>query len=221
MPSPAVITKDDHLLFVINVLGLVLAALDAVFDWGAWSAYACVACTSLLYIAHVSWRRTDLLKTLLVFGIAGGLAELAADWWLVSITGTLHYTQWGPFLIDSPAYMPLSWAGILLSMGFLGYSIQRRYGAAKGLLAATVVSGIYVPVFEALAHYADWWTYTDCKMIGPVPYYIIIGEALVGLSLTPLVNVAIKGRSLWPALGAGVVAGIWIGVAYFIGMRLS
>jgi hypothetical protein len=85
-------------------------------------------------------------------------------------------------------------------------------------VAATVITGIYVPSFEALAHFADWWTYSNCKMWGPVPWYIIVGEALIGLGLTPLVNFVMKGPQMWRAIVAGAVAGLWIWGAYFLAM---
>lgn len=214
------IAPVEHLLLLINVLGLVLAGLDAWGDWGPWSAYACVGVTSTLYLAHVSWRRTRLLVRLLVFGLSGGLVELASDWWLVSVTKTLDYAAWGPFLIDSPAYMPMSWAGILLSMGFVGWVVRRRYGTLMGMLAATLVSGVYVPSFEALAHYAGWWVYKDCSMWGAVPYYIIIGEALIGTALVPALVFVLAGK-MWRAVVAGAAMGFWIGVAYAIGMTFS
>jgi hypothetical protein len=214
-------SKDDHLLFIINVLGLIWAAIDAYFDWGVWSAYACVAFTSLLYLAHVQWRKTDILKNLLIFGLVGGITELAVDYWLVSLTKTLTYTPWGPFIIDSPAYMPMSWAGILLSMGFLGFIVAQKYSVMVGTLVSFVVAGIYVPTFEALAHYAGWWTYSNCPMFGVVPWYIIVGEALVGASMSPLVMYLLHKKSMWSAAGAGVIAGLVIGIAYKIGMMVS
>lgn len=218
-PNP--ITAADHLLIAINVVGLGLAALDAYFDLGPWSAYACVLVSSAMYLGHVAWRGTSILKSLLLFGLVAGLTELAADWWLVSITHTLTYTPWGPFLIDSPAYMPMSWAGILLSMGFFGWALHRRYGLGMGMLASTLITGVYVPTYEALAHYAGWWTYSGCSMWGPVPWYIIVGEALIGLSLVPLVGIVLDTKSIWRTILAGVTAGLWIGVAYFIAMRLT
>jgi hypothetical protein len=215
------LTAADHLLLVINALGLALAGIDAWLDLGPWSAYACVLITSALYLAHVTWRGSSILKNLLVFGLAGGLTELAADWWLVSITKTLFYTPWGPFLVDSPAYMPMSWAGILLSMGYFGWMARRKYGLGWGILLATLLTGLYVPVFEALAHYADWWTYSGCAMWGPVPWYIIVGEALIGLSLTPLVSIVMDGKSPLRSAVAGVAAGLWIWVAYFVAMLVT
>jgi hypothetical protein len=220
-PADTPITAADHLILAINLVGLALAGIDAYFDLGPWSAYACVLLTSGMYLAHVTWRGTSLLKTLLFFGLGGGIAELAADWWLVSVTGTLHYAEWGPFLIDSPAYMPLSWAGILLSMGYLGWVVQRSKGWLWGLAVATLVTGIYVPLYEALAHYAGWWTYSNCPMWGVVPWYIIVGEALVGLALMPLVTLVLQRTSLLRAFGLGALAGIWIGVAYYIGMTVT
>ncbi|MBL8954008.1 MAG: hypothetical protein JNK82_24740 [Myxococcaceae bacterium] len=177
--------------------------------------------TSVLYLAHVTWRGRDILKNLLVFGLFAGLTELAADWWLVSVTKTLHYEPWGPFIIDSPAYMPMSWAGILLSMGFFGWVVSKKYGLAKGMLFSTVVTGIYVPIYEGLAHYAGWWTYTGVPMLGVVPWYIIIGEALVGAVMTPLVMFVLDERGLVAAAFAGVAAGLWIWAAYFIAMVLT
>lgn len=222
MPSEPELTKDDWLLFVINALGLVWAGIDAWFGWGAWSAYACIGLTSLLYLVHVRWRQRDILKNLLVFGLVAGLTELAADWWLVSTTKTLQYAQWGPFLVDSPAYMPMSWAGILLSMGFLGWAVARKHGLLIGTLVATVVCGIYVPVFEMLAHYAGWWTYDNCRRWGVVPWYIIVGEALIGASLTPLVAGVVGPKSgLVGWVVRGVIAGLWIWGAYFIALSIT
>lgn len=216
------LTRDDWLLFAINLLGLLWAALDAALDWGPWSAWVCVFLTSGLYVAHVQWRRRDILKNLLLFGLVGGLVELAADWWLVSVTHTLHYTPWGPFLIDSPAYMPMSWAGILLSMGFLGWAVAQKHGLVVGLLVATVVSGLYVPTFEALAHYAGWWTYDHCHLLGVVPWYIIVGEALIGLAMTPLVTgVVSKSSTLLGWVVRGALAGACIWVAYAIALSIT
>lgn len=221
-PQPDPITRDDWLLFVVNVVGLVWAGIDAALDLGPWSAWACVVLTSLLYLAHVQWRGRDILKNLLIFGIAAGLTELAADWWLVSITKTLHYTQWGPFLVDSPAYMPLSWAGILLSMGFLGWVVSQKRGVLVGCLVAAVVSGLYVPTFEALAHYAGWWTYDNCALLGVVPWYIIVGEALIGFAMPLLVSgVVALGSGFIGWVVRGIAAGLWIWVAYFIALSIT
>ncbi len=217
----ATFTSDDYLLLVINVVGLVWAGISAWFDLGPWAAWACTLLTSVLYLVHVQWRGHDILKNLLLFGLAGGLAELAADWWLVSLTRTLHYAPWGPFLIDSPAYMPGSWAGILLSMGFLGCAVRQRWGTMAGVVVATAVTGIYVPTFEALAHAAGWWTYSNCRMLGVVPWYIIVGEALVGLSLTPLVALVLVRQQVLAWVGAGVVAGLWIWASYFIALSIT
>lgn len=216
------LSRDDWLLFLVNVLGLVWAAIDAHFDWGPWSAWVCVGLTSALYLAHVQWRRRDILKNLLIFGVAAGLTELAADWWLVSKTDTLHYAKWGPFLIDSPAYMPLSWAGILLSMGFLGWAVSQKHGLAVGVLVAAVVSGLYVPTFEALAHFAGWWTYDHCNRLGVVPWYIIVGEALIGAAMPLLVSGVVAARSgIIGWVIRGIAAGLWIWVAYFIALSIT
>lgn len=220
--SDSPIQRDDWLLFIVNVVGLIWAGIDAWFGWGPWSAWACVLITSALYVTHVAWRRTDILKNLLVFGIAAGLTELAADWWLVSITRTLDYAKWGPFLIDSPAYMPMSWAGILLSMGFLGYAVSLKYGVRWGVVVAAIVSGLYVPTFEALAHYAGWWAYSNCNRLGVVPWYIILGEALIGGVMPLLVTGVVKQHSgFFGWVVRGVLAGVWIWVAYFISLRIT
>jgi hypothetical protein len=221
-PATDPITRDDWLLFAVNALGLVWAGIDAALGLGPWSAWACVALTSALYLAHVQWRQRDILKNLLVFGLAAGLTELGADWWLVSKTHTLHYAPWGPFLIDSPAYMPLSWAGILLSMGFLGWVVSRAKGLVVGSAVAALVSGLYVPTFEALAHSAGWWTYDNCNRLGVVPWYIIVGEALIGAAMPVLVSGVVRTGSGFVGWALrGVIAGVWIGVAYFIALSIT
>lgn len=217
------LVADDWLIFAVNAVGLVWAAIDAYFDWGAWSAYVCVAITSVLYLSHVTWRGRDILKNLLIFGLVAGLTELAADWWLVGTTKTLTYAKWGPFLVDSPAYMPMSWAGILLSMGFLGWAISLKHGMAMGVLVSTVVSGLYVPTFEGLAHYAGWWTYSNCNMLfGVVPWYIIVGEALIGGAMPLLVTgVVAKTSTVWGWVVRGIIGGLWIWGAYFIALSIT
>jgi hypothetical protein len=213
---------DDLLLLTINVAGLAIAAMAAVGHWGPWSAYLSVVVTSVLYLAHVQWRQHDVLKNLLVFGTAAGLTELAADRWLVSVTHSLVYAPWGPFLIDSPAYMPMSWAGILLSMGALGVYLHGRFGMIAAVAVTFVVTGTYVPFFEALAHFAGWWTYQNVPSLSVVPWYIIVGEALIGASLTPLVMVTMaragssKTSGFLSAALVGGIAGLWIWVTYAI-----
>jgi len=44
-----------------------------------------------------------------------------------------------------PIYMPLSWAGVTLSVGFFGWTVARRHGALAGALAAALLAGVGLP----------------------------------------------------------------------------
>lgn len=205
------------LLLIINPLGWTWALVSAVTRAGAWTAWAYVSAVTVVVLLCVRWRDHDPLKNLVVFSITGGSVALAADKWLISSTRTLVYADGGLFLADSPGYMPASWAGMIMMVGFAGWYVGRRHGLLVGTLTAAFLSGTVIPLLEACAHYAGWWSYRNTALFGVVPRFIIFGELLIGLPLPWLIDRVLKGRRLLEWIAFGTLAGLWIWASYVLG----
>ena len=220
--SLVVISRSDlgriaRLLLWINAYGLVWLIAAAATGAGPWVAWVCTTSATAIYLTRIRWAERDPLKNLAVFGVAAGLMALAADWWLISGPQGLLYADWGPFLARSPAYMPLSWAGLLLTIGFFGWLIGRRWGPLAAILAAGLLSGTLIPLFEVGAYHAGWWSYKGGSLVAFVPRSIILGEILIGLPLPWLVGRVVEGRRSIGWATHGVVAGVWIWLSYALG----
>lgn len=155
-----------------------------------------------------------------LFGLSAGLVELAADRWLVDTLGVLVYADGGPFLVASPLYMPFSWGGMLQAGVLFGGTLLRRAGPVAACAAVALGVGAVLPVYEHLAHVSGWWVYRDTPMaLGTVPYFIALGEVLVGAPL-PLLAGPLARRGPLAAVLLGVAVGLWIFVAYAIAFAL-
>jgi hypothetical protein len=166
-------------------------------------------------------RRTAWMGNLVLFGVVAGLVELLADLWLVRGTGTLVYPRGGPFLLESPAYMPVAWFGMLSTGMAIGLALRRRYSVAVSSALVAVALGLYIPLFESFAGLAGWWHYRACAMaLGGVPVYIVLGEVLIAV---PLVALTERMRRAGPGTAAalGVAQGLWIFAAYALAYAVS
>ena len=107
------------------VINISAVALLTIIPWSDWRTGLALNLTdNLLLLGFVAWHRNIVLARLMLFGLAVGLAELAADAWLVDYTRTLDYSiGGGPMLWRSPMWMP--WQ---CSSGMLGCG----YGSASG-----------------------------------------------------------------------------------------
>ena len=73
------------------------------------------------------WR-DELLGRFVIFGLAVGITELAADTWLVDYTRTLDYSVGGgPMIWRSPLWMPLAWEVVALQFGYIGLRLWERF----------------------------------------------------------------------------------------------
>lgn len=196
----------------------VFFCLSALYPWGGWWSITILAITLMLPLAfYILLRRDTFSAVLLAACVVAGFVETLADWYLISVDRSLVYVPGGPYVWQTPLYMPFGWAFAIFSLGMIGRWIDRRWG----LLKATIISGLFgtmiIPVWEHCAKYGGWWYYRDTPMIGSTPYYIILGECLVVASL-PL---ALRYVSRWSSgLAVGVIIGLWILPAYWIGIRL-
>ena len=163
----------------------------------------------LAFAAAAVRGRERALVALLAVALASALVELAiADPAFVQ-RDVLHYDAGGPFVVDSPLYMPISWVYIVVQMGVIALWLTERFGLGRASLIMAVTGGLNGPTYEFLAQYANWWTYTNCWLVAGVPVFVIASEAAIGASL-PLVASQALRRSL-PAAGAiGGLLGVFM-----------
>jgi hypothetical protein len=203
--------------FMLISLGIVLAvgAISAQFELGWKSAWALsIGMYSTIWI--FAWLTRDtFLQKILLFGIAAGITELAADCWLVHSTQTLVYAPDEPMLACSPVYMPFSWAVILTQVGYLGWLIAHKETRVVTTIVTALIGGMVIPLFEHWANDAGWWYYHHTKMIGNTPYYIAAAEILL-CSVLPLAFIQLFKQSKWVALLLGIGEGLVIWISYFI-----
>jgi len=198
-----------------NVIGSFITGISALFALGHTAAFVNIFGLSVLYHYQAFRTRNGDLTKLAYFGMVAGMVELFADYWMVTVLGVLEYNPNGPFIWDSPLYMPLSWAGMIMTFGVLGEFFVRKSNAFIGALITAFLMSIYVPLYELLAYYANWWQYTDPDSLGHVPYFIILGEFFIGL---PLAYAATKvaSTSLFNITFWGIFIGVWIFFSYWL-----
>ncbi|MFN2203916.1 MAG: DUF6989 domain-containing protein [Caldilineaceae bacterium] len=215
--------ERNRLRFVLVTLAIVATwiVINSFFFTG-WVTAAILAfgmlTVDVIYIIRAGDR---LLAKFLYFGLVAGFVELLADAWLISSTKTLYYEFGEPLLIESPVYMPVAWAVILVQIGYIGYFIHLRWGLLRATLLTGLLGGAIIPVYEYCAKGAGWWLYEDThRMIfGATPYYIVLGEFLLALAL-PALLVAVKQREFYWTLPLGTVMGLWIWISYFVAFHL-
>ncbi len=206
------ISKRDWLfILVANVVSLVIAGAAAALHLG-WRAASASVVLELAMLAVFCFRHSEpLFSRLFVFGLAAGFAELVNDTWLIH-RHLLVYDPGGPFIIDTPLYMPFSWALIFVTNGTVALWFQQKLGGWKAALAMAAASGLYIPGFEAIAAKADWWYYQNVPMLlGLAPLFVVLGEALLALPL-PWASQAMqkRGFAFAAALGAGEGLFVWL-----------
>ena len=211
-------------------LKFVLATLVLVATWIITNSFfktgwitAAILSFGVLVILLIWIIRTDdqLLGKFLLFGLTAGFVELLADAWLVARTKTLFYEHGEPLLLDSPVYMPIAWAVILVQIGYLGYYLSLRRGLFFATILTGLIGGAIIPIYEYSAKGAGWWLYEDLHrmFLNATPYYIILGEFLLALALPGFLILCQRKQFYW-ALPLGAAMGIWIWIAYFISFSL-
>ena len=153
-----------------------------------------------------AFRRADraILGVFLAAG-AFGVVELLADFLCVRCTGTLDYSAArSSMVLESPWWMPFSWALVAVQMSVSGDAAIRRFGVWRGVAVAGLAGSLLIPCYEEMACGANWWRYRHCLQIGHTPVYIIVAEAVIGAGLALLGYFTLRVCSLraCPLLGA-------------------
>jgi hypothetical protein len=189
------------------VLGL--AFLSIHFSWGWMGATAAVASSALLLAWFCLRHHNPLFAKFFAFGLCAGVIELFNDTWLVR-QGILVYTPGGPFIVETPAYMPLSWALIFVTNGAIAVWLQQKVGLVKASVLMALIAACYIPGFEAIAALANWWHYERVPMLwGLAPVFVVRSEGILALPL-PLMNSQMIARGLWYACAMGCLEGLVI-----------
>jgi hypothetical protein len=95
-------------------------------------------------------------------------------------------------------------------MGFIAWWLRGRFGVLKAMVIMAVLGSTYVPAYEVIARYAEYWHYRDCPMVfHAAPYYVILTEAAICLAMPVMIG-TLEKMSWVKVLGLGVVMSVWI-----------
>jgi hypothetical protein len=204
-----------RVLLVCNAFGLAVTLVGMPLGLGWVSATLATGFGLLVLSAWIVRRGLPRWSVnLWLFGLCAGVVELLADHWLVMELRVLVYDPGGPFVLASPAYMPLAWGGMLEAGVVAGLLLRRRVGLGLACALVGVGMGLYLPLYEHLAYACGWWWYRDTAMfLGTVPWFIALGEVLVGAPL-PWLGARLAQLRPGAAAGLGAAVGAWIGLAY-------
>ena len=195
----------------INILAVVIFSRLPWSDWrtGLWLNLV----DNLLLIMFAVRYRDPLIAHFMVFGLALGFTELAADAWLVDVTRTLDYSiGGGPMIWRSPLWMPFAWEIIAVQFGYVGLRLWEKWGK-KGLLLAGLIGAVNIPFYEEMALQTKWWEYHNCRMFLHTPYYIIVGEFLIVLCIAAMA-VKLRKKNWVKTIFCGFSAGLSIFACY-------
>ena len=189
-------------------VGSVLVLRDQPWSDGR-TAFALNAVSLLIFAAHVAHYKDKPMARLLLFGLGLGLMELVADALCVTFTGTLDYSVSRSAQIGlSPFWMPTAWLVVAAQIGYLGRRFMQRFGNLRGMALTALLGAVNIPFYEEMAWHAHWWRYQNSRMLGHTPYYIIVSEMVIGLTLGPLAARAMAPGATWrTAAWAGFVGG--------------
>ena len=202
----------------INVITVGLLTFASWSDWKTGVALNLVDNSLLLW--SVAKHRDLVLARFMVFGLAVGFSELAADAWLVEYTKTLDYSVGGgPMLWRSPLWMPFAWEIVAVQFGYVGWWLWNRFGG-WGLVGNGLLGAINIPYYEEMARQIHWWQYSNCRMLSYTPYYIILGEFGIAIMLAILAKRLTT--STWAdSLRTGTAGGIGIFLCYALAYGIT
>ena len=198
----------------------VCVVLTALHPWGGWKSPTIITTIAFIpVLIYMGMRRDAVAEKFMLACLISGFLELAADWYIIVVKPTTMYMGGGPFIWESPLYMPFSWTIVPFTVGMISRWVDKRWG----LLTATIVAGLLgllmVPAWEHLAKLAGFWYYYNTPMIGNTPYYIMFGECIIFASL-PFALRFINPSRWITSIGVGAGMGLWIFIAFWMGNQL-
>ena len=133
-------------------INIVAVSLLVFAPWSNWrTGLALNLVDNCLLVGFALVRRDELLGRFVIFGLAVGITELAADAWLVDYTRTLDYSVGGgPMIWRSPLWKPLAWEVVALQFGYIGLRLWERFDKV-GLLLVALLGAVNIPFYEEMA----------------------------------------------------------------------
>ncbi len=203
---------------LLNLVVVTLLTIVPGSDWKTGLALNLV--DNVFFFGFAYWYRDYPLLRLMAYGGMVGFVELLADAWLVDFTRTLDYSiGGGPLLWRSPIWMPLAWEVVTVQFAVIGLRLM-RWRPGIGLLLTGLLGAINIPYYEEMAQAIHWWRYTDCRMLSGTPYYIIVGEFGIALTLAAAARGIPSGKAL-AIVRAGLLAGLAILACYVAAFELT
>lgn len=139
---------------------------------------------SALYLGFALLKRDTVFLKIIIFSYAAGIAELAADYWLVESTKSLVYPTNQLMIFSSPSYMPLAWSVVLIQLGYISGLFLKKFSIVTTGFIMVVMGALFIPTYEHWAINAGWWKYVNTPMIlNEVPHYIIVAEGILMFSI--------------------------------------
>lgn len=218
---PGLDKKTTLVILVSSGVLLTWSAISSVTEAGPVTASIITYLLYAFYWFYAIRYDNPLIKRLLIFGTIAGVLELATDYYLVDTINSLVYPGAEPMIWRSPAYMPMAWSNVLLQLSFVGVLLTKMYKLVIASVVLCIAGGMYIPLYEHLAKDAGWWWYQqNTFMVFNAPFYIIVCEALISLSLPVLVAYSEQHR-LSKTMMLGVAEGIWILVSAIISFYVA
>jgi hypothetical protein len=209
------IIPSDYVIGGTLLLTLIWNGTCSLFAPGWIAASAITIINWLIFVLYVFSKRNFLVGKIMLLSIIAGFVEIIADWWLVTVTGTLVYNAGGTFIVSSPLYMPFAWGVVLTQTSYIGWRLLNTFGLVHAVLFTGLLGAATIPFYEWWANGAMWWHYKDCHMLGVVPYYIIAGEFQIASGLIFILYLLERGP-WWRVLPFGIAQGLWIWTSYFL-----
>ena len=110
-------------------INIVAVSLLVVAPWSNWrTGLALNLVDNCLLVGFALVRRDELLGRFVIFGLAVGITELAADAGLVDYTRNARlFSGRRPMIWRSPLWKPLAWEVVALQFGYIGLRFWERF----------------------------------------------------------------------------------------------
>jgi len=192
--------------------------VSSIYSLGWQSASIISYSLSAIYILYAIFSKNQVIRHLVLFSLLAGFLELAADQYSVEVTQTLVYPV-EPNIWASPLYMPFAWVIVFTQMGYYSLLLIRWKGMYVAMIILFIAGGLYIPIYEHMAAGANWWYYQNTPMVFNAPYYVILSEALLSISIPPLIKLSVVRGYVWTVLAA-IIQGIVIYISEFLSIKI-
>ncbi len=208
MTTVMVGTARFRFVLVTMAFTTVTAILGALFLPGWQLATVVNVIVDGAYLTYIIRKRDDVIGRLFLMGACAATVELLLSDPAFVRRHVLVYEAGGPFVVDSPLYMPLSWIFLIVQIGALSRWAFEKWGLGAAMAFMAVLGGLNGPMYEYLAQYSHLWRYQECWLIRGVPVFVIVAEVLIGLAV-PLAVLKLPRLTPPVTVGIGLLLGLW------------